>query len=793
MRGDIIYLFKNKKEIAIIFAVIITIVFFGTIMLPDASYANDTSLGRFGETVNPINDDDIVMQSENIIVHVTEEKSRVEAEFVFINDSQEEKKVLMGFPSGELEQKSGDAMESFFDYKLYDFKTLVEGTEVDVKLEKGIEPKEKLEHGFYDSDLSNFPLWYTWEVSFEPGEKKVVKNIYETKNTTNAMGMIQTGYVLTTGAPWKGKIENAKITFFIEDVKPYQFDRIEPVCTTFEEGKITWEFKDFEPDSNISVIYNIREKYMLEDRFLYDEKLKPIIDLKEEGKYKELVDFIDNIFEEKGYDTSDSFVETALKLSKAKALLEIDNEDSVKEAYEILNSIVDAGNTGTAESAYILLNYYKTKSPDEYANFYYNKIFLRTSGVLQRLAVDMFPDANISYGYAPEITNLKITPKRAVLDIEDKDDDIKKYSIEVWYIENGEKLHLLNYVNNNPMGFAIMHYRAGYDGFLPEVIGDAKLYYRVYVEDLTGNYVDTGEREISSYAMDAEQNKIDHWASDYVKDFLFIEEVSENIKDGDNYILNKDLFNILIKFTRASIAEKYKLKESFSDFLEDERFVTRAEAIDVIVRLLREEKAFKMDVLEPEVLAIDEAKYGKQFKDWDEIPYECKDNILIAARIGAIIGYPDAALRPNSFITTNEVLTMLERVKYGELSRIMGNIQDIRRDAYKNIILKDNEAFKWYVEHSGDNFVLYENGQWYLLEDGKSMGLENGEDKVYKQKCTEELAVGTKNSMPEIYFGEKDDKVEINIIQKLGAPPHRYVLTVDPSTLGIIERRIEDY
>ena len=65
--------------------------------------------------------------------------------------------------------------------------------------------------------------------------------------------------------------------------------------------------------------------------------------------------------------------------------------------------------------------------------------------------------------------------------------------------------------------------------------------------------------------------------------------------------------------------------------------------------------------------------------------------------------------------------------------------------------------------------------------------------KIYKQKCSEELAVEVINSMPEIYHEEKDGKVEINILQKLGSPPHRYVLIVDANTLEIIGREIRDY
>ncbi|NLC68181.1 MAG: hypothetical protein GX754_05230 [Clostridiaceae bacterium] len=46
---------------------------------------------------------------------------------------------------------------------------------------------------------------------------------------------------------------------------------------------------------------------------------------------------------------------------------------------------------------------------------------------------------------------------------------------------------------------------------------------------------------------------------------------------------------------------------------------------------------------------------------------------------------------------------------------------------------------------------------------------------------------------PEIYHEEKDGKVEINIVQKLGSPPHRYVLIVNANILEIIGREIRAY
>ena len=44
----------------------------------------------------------------------------------------------------------------------------------------------------------------------------------------------------------------------MEGIKPYQVESITPANYTYEGNTIMWQFEDFEPDTNISVIFNIR-------------------------------------------------------------------------------------------------------------------------------------------------------------------------------------------------------------------------------------------------------------------------------------------------------------------------------------------------------------------------------------------------------------------------------------------------------------------------------------------------------------------------------------------------------
>lgn len=846
---------------SVVFILFIAIILLIAVYIPSPTYANDTSLGRFGETVRPIDNPNIIMQSENITVHVSYGVSNVECEFVFINDSDKEITVLMGFPSGDLEGEYKDNLERFYDYKLYDFTAWVDGEEVEVRLEKGakagmvdgteekgmnmedLDTIMKVYNGEgipLDSDLynlgSDFPYWYTWEVTFKPGEKKIIKNTYETKNTTSSTGMAHTGYILTTGASWKGRIEKAEITFIMEDIKPYQVESISPTNYTYEGNMITWQFEDFEPDFNINVAFSIREEYLLKEQFKNNEKLKPIVELEDQGKYEELIEFINEIMDKEEY----SDTKTALKLTKAKALLGIEdetgNEEALEEAIKLLEEATDIGGTGSTEAAYLLLECYKKTRMDKYKDLYENKIFLRTNGVFQRLATEMFHD--LKSGYSPEITNLKVTPEKVCLDIEDKDDDLKKISIKVWHMEDGQKIFILDQEISDPMQFAYSHYTAKYYGFIPaapdDVQKDKHLYYRIYAEDWAGNLVDTGEVGIHAIkkAYNVDTDTASHWAAKYADMFSYMEEVPENITDGDKYISNKELFDILIKYSNLSPREKYDQKNVFSQFLSENRYVTRAEAIDVMISLLQgvrklktieqlfetnyqisetnepilktNEQLLKPSDEETKALGkerheanafLDEERHGYKFKDWDSMPPDYKNSMLIALKVGAIIGYLDGTLRPSDYITTNETLAVLARLKHGEAYR-MEEEREIKRNPYLDIVLKDPEASKWFYEHTGDKYIIFEDGQWYLLEEARFHGevdVDKVDNGVYKQECSEEFAIQVLNSLPDIYHEEKEGKIEINILQKLGNPPHRYVLIIDANTLEIVGREIRDY
>jgi hypothetical protein len=91
-------------------------------------------------------------------------------------------------------------------------------------------------------------------VHFKSGENKKIVNTYITRNY-NAPCERKTGYILTTGKPWKGNIGKAVVTFELMNISPVRIDKeyTLPSGYKIDSNKLIWQFNNFEPEENISV------------------------------------------------------------------------------------------------------------------------------------------------------------------------------------------------------------------------------------------------------------------------------------------------------------------------------------------------------------------------------------------------------------------------------------------------------------------------------------------------------------------------------------------------------------
>ncbi|QNU68144.1 hypothetical protein EHE19_006860 [Ruminiclostridium herbifermentans] len=208
-------------------------------------YADDTNLGRTPDGVFPLQENDVIMEAEEITVDL--EKNSVECIFVFHNTGKK-KNVYMGFP-GQLGLKYENI--NAVDLKIRNFKTYIKGKEVPVTHEKSIK-KDTLER----LNMQDYNEFFTFTVPFEADERITIRNTYNFMPTYDSIGNVYSGYVLETGAMWKGTIGSAKVIFKLGNIKPYQIEKLNIGGFRFEGNTLVWERKDFEPKYNLQVTYN---------------------------------------------------------------------------------------------------------------------------------------------------------------------------------------------------------------------------------------------------------------------------------------------------------------------------------------------------------------------------------------------------------------------------------------------------------------------------------------------------------------------------------------------------------
>lgn len=165
------------------------------------------------------------------------------------------------------------------------------------KEQERIELKRKLD---FLIDYEKTP-WYLWNINLDSAETKVIKVRY---NVPCGLGYWSRyryfKYILSTGAGWYDKIENAKINVTLMDFASSNVDSISPSQYIFDKKHktITWDLYNIEPTikDNIYIEYSFEKEKL---RYWYYKKFKfhvfkhwlsPrywIYCMKENKKYKE--------------------------------------------------------------------------------------------------------------------------------------------------------------------------------------------------------------------------------------------------------------------------------------------------------------------------------------------------------------------------------------------------------------------------------------------------------------------------------------------------------------------------
>lgn len=208
-------------------------------ILAHYAWANDAAVRGISGMIAPVDQHpSVCMVSEEVSAKIGWDAAAVRCHFVFKNDGGPTS-VKMGFP----EEASGD-VGPIKHPAFKSFKAWVDGKPIKTKFFPSMSEQ--------NGDLI-YRAWHVKDLSFSAGQKRVVVNEYEAPLGVDSMGGKFFTYILTSGKNWKGKIGNAKIT--VDVSTSAQFYKIIPSPAGYacREGKVIWEFKNFEPHENISI------------------------------------------------------------------------------------------------------------------------------------------------------------------------------------------------------------------------------------------------------------------------------------------------------------------------------------------------------------------------------------------------------------------------------------------------------------------------------------------------------------------------------------------------------------
>ncbi|MDQ7794521.1 MAG: hypothetical protein RDU89_08940 [bacterium] len=456
------------------------------LLLPLPAHANDASVGRIGETIRPIQDTQIQMMAEEVRVHVTRERTYVEATFTFRN-TEFATTVLMGFPEHQLEDEGFPG-----DPHLRDFRTWVDGVSTPAKREPGLVPKVT---GSDDSGSllreRDFPAWHTWEVPFAAGQTREVRNTYWCHPTFRSNGEVGTGYILVTGATWYGKIDRATVTFEFDGILPYQLSTVSPGDYRFEGTSLVWEWTDFEPVEDIRLVIDARGMLAVAHGYL-PEQAGELEDLCRQGDYAALLAWVRALQTRATPEQGPT-----LLLYEARAHQGLGRTAEAVQAWErLLEMAPRAGETAQeylvaadarAEIFYYLVTQAHAAGDRNRLEKLYRQIReARASLVVQRWVETLLPAASISRSAPLGAAEIRPDPHSGHwwlhVEAEDPDADMVSIRAVAWLVTDGDRVMAID--EQTPVGQDT--YRTSHAYYLGEIPPGAQVEYWVEVSDTEG-------------------------------------------------------------------------------------------------------------------------------------------------------------------------------------------------------------------------------------------------------------------------------------------------------------------
>lgn len=213
------------------------LVLFAIIGIFSETFADIAPTQYKGWTLSPRFESRVRMTKEVVDIYWGE-VCEVKAIFNLVNDSDSIIPLKIGFPVNLTFLKTGRRMQKDSINRIYDFKFLLNDTELK-------------ETDIPDSEInSRKEQWYGWDCKIQPGKNSIYLTYNVKTSPTYAYGWKRNlFYVLHTGKFWNRKIDSAVVTVhFPQKIVEDQIQSSTmPSGFTVYDSSITWEFKSFEP------------------------------------------------------------------------------------------------------------------------------------------------------------------------------------------------------------------------------------------------------------------------------------------------------------------------------------------------------------------------------------------------------------------------------------------------------------------------------------------------------------------------------------------------------------------
>lgn len=201
-------------------------------MSSSLALGNGATFGGSGQVVYPLNSNDIELSSEQIYITMDRLTLNVDCYFHLTNFGSAQE-VQIGFPDNR--SIFGEDIQSI---TVRDLNT-------------GEQP------GVTRKDAKEYEKVYVWKTTFKSGETKPL-NVKYTFGFSEASGdpYLSFGYILRTGAQWKGVIKKADFYIIFDKEIPHPCILAKPHDYLYTKKGLEWHYSNLEPgfDLGISIL-----------------------------------------------------------------------------------------------------------------------------------------------------------------------------------------------------------------------------------------------------------------------------------------------------------------------------------------------------------------------------------------------------------------------------------------------------------------------------------------------------------------------------------------------------------